>query len=733
MRALPPLRSLAWLAIASSVTLVAMAGPAHAANSPSPSPSASPSAAATGSSEPPVTTESATPGATPLPGASGEATASAAATPTPTPSPGSTTGSTIDLGNTDLTVGIDRFISYPATATAVGSRGLASVTLAIPKGMVPIVLNGTLTSVADSPGLVRIRVGTSYVELDAVTGGRFSLELGLDAAVDDNVTVEVRNTLDLGQGECVSDTTTTETVSDLQLGFLGKETPPTTVAGFFSPPVQRVTLVVPSETSPEVAEAALAGAGALAARYDQLVPIVVTTPEQFDVDPRRYDNAKGPFRIVRIEPSDEPTSTVVISDPGVPTMTISGPSASLAAATSALSEVELGLAAVPVATELSDIQKTYSVPTLTLSQLGAEKPTLSGLGRIEYAIPVGQSSFGGPISSVDIHLEGTHTPVANNGAMVASVLWNGTLVESQTLGQDTDVYLADTSVPAGLIQRDNTLTIRLDASPPGGNCQSGAPVIAQLDLFSTVSTITATPGQSLGVGFVRFPQAFGETMRVAFGSGELTPDLVRTGAAMVASLQRATGQRLNIDVIPFSEAVGAPYAVMVIGATPDDANTLKAPLRFEPWRALDDARSTFSVTVDGPFAALEAFESAGQNILMLGSTAPTAQAQPLMDQIADEAQNGTFGWFGIGGSILVAQPGAQPLELQLRTLVPQESVQRDEASLPVWLFALIALLVVVILVRFVWLRRRKRRISRTLAEAEQSALDEREPDGPPLP
>lgn len=722
---MPPATRAARLAAAGVVSLLSLglAVPAASADT-TPTPGTSPVAA----SASPTPSASATP--SPAPTAGATSPAPSAATPEPTPSPGSTLGATQDVGDNGLVVGIDRFIPYPATATAVGSRGLASVTLPIPVGMVPIVLTGTLTSVADSPGIVRIRVGTKYVELDAVTGGRFSLELGKDAAIDNNVTIEVRNTLDLGQGECVSDTTTTEAISDLRLGFLGTETPPTTVAGFFSPPVQRVTLVVPAEASPAVAEAALAAAGALATRYDQLVPIVVTTPAEFEQDPARYNNTDGPFRIVRIEPSDELETTVSISDPGVPTLTISGPSNELAPATSALASVELGLAAVPVATALTDVQKSYSVPTLTLAQLGAEKPTLAGLGRIEYAIPVGQVSFGGPISAVDIHLEGTHTPVAANGAMIASILWNGTLVQSQTLGED-DLYVADAAIPGALIERDNTLIIRLDASPPGGNCQSGAPVIAQLDVFGAVSTVAATPGQSLGIGFGRFPQAFGETMHVAFGSGPLTSDLVRTGAAMVASLQRAIGQRMNIDVVPLAEAVGAPYSVMVIGATPEDANTLKAPLRFEPWRALDDARTAFSVTVDGPFAALEAFETAGQNILMLGCTAPTEQAQPLMDQIADEAQNGRFGWFGFGGSIVVAQSGAELLELQLRTLVPQATVQREEAGLPVWLFVLGGVILLLVAVRILWVRLRRRRISRAVAQAQQADFDDLEPEDPP--
>lgn len=695
--------------------------PAWAAETPSPQPTA------------PESSPAPTPGTpSPTPGDGAE--------PDPTSAPTVGPGLTQDTLDTGLVVGIDRYISYPTTATAIGSRGLASATLPVPAGMVPIVLLGNLVSVADSPGIVRIRVGTKYVELDAVEGGPFRLELPADATIDDAVTVELRNTLDLGQGECVSDTTTTETIQDLRLGFLGVETSPTTVAGFFSPPVQRVTLVVPATVDSAVAEATLATAAALASRYDGTIPIVVTTPEEFDRDPERYDNADGPFRIVRIEPGDQPTSTISVSDPGVPTLTIAGPAADLAVAGAALASTELGLAAVREATELADRQRSYTVPTLTLADLGAPRPSLAGLGRLEFAIPIGQSAFGGPIASASIRLEGAHTPVASNGAAVASILWNGTLVAAQPL-DDNDDFLAEAEVPGALIARDNILTIRLDASPPGGNCESGAPIAAQLDVFGATSTVSATPGQSLRNGFERYPQAFGETMRVAFGSGPITPDLVRTASALVASLQRATAQRMNISVVPFAELIGQPYAAMVVGATPADADRLQAPLRFEPWRALDDARTEFTVTVDGPFAALEAFEVDGQNILMLGSTAPTEQAQPLLDQIADEAQSGRFGWFGLGGSILVAQPSADLLTLEPRTLVPQAVVQAEQDSLPVWLFVLGGVILGLIVLRIVWVRLRQRRFARVVSEssaqdvpaAEVTADSEPSPEDPSRP
>lgn len=721
------------------VTALALgSGPALAAETPSPSPvaTAEPSDAAEPSADP---TADPAPTATIPDADTPDVDTPGAEIPTPDPSATATTTDLPDDGGvvtngpplavdpeTGLAVGIARYIPYPASATAVGDRGLATATLAIPGGMTPVILRGRLTSLADNPGLVRIRAGNSYVEMDAVTGGEFELTLEPDAVVNGNLTVEVRNDLDVGTGRCVSDTTTTETVDDLVIGFIGVETPPDTVAGFFSPPVQKVTLVVPDDASPAVAEAALAGAGALATRYDALIPVVVQTTAEFDADPTRFDDSDGPIRIVRLSPSNEPVNTVQITDPGVPMMTISGPAAELAKAAAALAAPELGLAGAPEVTELSDTRKSYTTSSLTLAELGAAKPTLVGLGRLEYVVAIGQDAFGGPTSGFAIHLEGAHTPPQDGGLLTASVLWNGQLVEAQALSAETSTYVADATIPAQLVERTNSLTIRLDASPPGGNCESGAALPAQLDILGVTSTVTATPGQSLPEGFVRYPQAFGNTLHVAFGSGEITPALIRTGCALVVSLQRATAQRMNIELLAFDAFVAATTAGVVIGASPDDADTLKAPLRFEPWRQISDAETDFTVTVDGPFAALESFEYLGRNIVMLGSTAPTSQAQPQLDQLADEAQNGLFGWFALGGNILVAQPGYDTITtLDLRTLVPQESVLEERSEMPVWLFVLAGGLLALIIGRILVARARRRRLRRVVAEstrAEAGAL-----------
>ena len=685
--------------------IVATTGSAYAANSPSPTPSASASESASPSAS---SSESPTDGTTAEDVAAAQAATDAAA---------ADASGTAD----DLTVGIDRWIAYNATATAVGGTGLATASLPMPVGLDPIRVRGTLESIADNNGTVRIRIGPNYVELDAAKGGDWALTVPENAVIDNNLTIEVRNTLTPPPGECVGDSTTTETIRDIEVGFIGRETPPTTVAGFFSPPVQKVTLVSPDSTEIPVAEVTLATAGALATRYGSAVPVIPMTESQFAADPSNLVDTDGPNRIVRIVPTDAAIVSVDVTNPGVPTLTLSGPTDKLADAGAALASVGLGLAAVPSATELSETRSSLVAQTLTLTQLGAEKPTLSGLGRLNYSIPVTQDRFGGPSDAFTIHLEGAHTPVPDGGSAVASILWNDQLVQSQALTDD-DQYAADVTVDGTLVRRDNTVTIRIDSSAPAGQCSTDVQPLSQqpmqLDVDGSASTIAASAGQTLAAGFTRFPQAFSSELRVAFGSDGVSPDVLKAACSLVISLQRAAARQLDVTAEDFATFMTGEYPGLVVGATPADANALEAPLRFEQWRTLNAESTDFEVNVDGPFAALEAFETDGRNLLMLGSTDPAADAAPLMLQIGDQVENGEFGWFGLLDNLVVAQPDAELLYLSSGSVIPQATPLAEGRKLPPWWLLLIVLVIVLILVRWWFARRRKKRIAKRIAEVQ---------------
>ncbi len=593
-------------------------------------------------------------------------------------------------------------LAYSTSLTAIGEGGQASTALPVPTGLSPVTLRGTLTATAASDGVAVISVGTTQAEVSVRVGGTFELPLPAGTEVNSAVVLTVLNRLNPKLNDvCSYDTTTSVTLSNIQIEATGVETPPTTVADFFSPAVRTITVVTPDAQNFSVNEAALAAVAALSAKYGRDTVITAAVSSGAIQPP-----APG-ARVVSIAANFDATTSLTLSDPGIPTLTLTGPATELSAAAAALGGVTLGLAGAPTVTALAENNTATPGSIFTLADFGTAQPTLVGVGRLTYSTTVSQSRFGGPISSFTLHLEGGNTPTPPGGIVTATVLWNDLIVNSQSIA-DTDTYAVDATIDSTLVKRDNTLTIRLEAIPPGGYCTT-TPLPAELDINGTGSTITGHPGQSLAVGLQRFPQVLGNTVRIAFGTEGASENTLSEAAHVISTLQRASATPLAVKLVPIADFTKASYPGVVIGAAPEDAAALKAPLRFEAWRAVDASGKKFTVTVDGPFAALEAFDAGGRDLLLLGGTAPVAQSVALSDSLATQADANPFGWFVLTGDLLVAQPGLPPLALSTATIVPQASVA-NEFTIPLWLIIAVAVLLLVIVARLIAVRARKRRI-----------------------
>jgi hypothetical protein len=597
---------------------------------------------------------------------------------------------------------VTQSLPYAVTLTSVGEGGQASTGLNVPPGLTAVELSGVITATAVSDGVVVVSVGTNQTEVPIRSGGAFTLSLPPGTMVDSTVILNTVNKLDPQNDElCSYDTTTSVTLSEISLTVSGFETAPTTVAQFFSPSVRNITVLTADSTDSQVTEAVLSAVGSLASKYGRDTLITALTTAEFLSVPGLGS------RVVEIVPSTDADVRLEVSSVAVPTLTLTGPPEKLSAAAAALGSVNLGLAGQPVVGSLKQTDSGETAAVVTLADLGTAQPVLAGVGRLSYSTTVSQSRFGGPVDSFVIHLEGGNTPTPEGGIVRASVLWNDIIVDSQTIA-DNDTYLVDVTIDSTLVKRDNILTVRLEAVPAGGICTTG-PLPAELDINGVGSTVSARSGQSLPAGFARFPQTLGTALPIAFGSGDITPVLLTAAAHLVSALQRASVPQLGIRVVDFAQFEKESYPGLVVGARPADADAVAAPLRFEPWRAVDAAGKKFTVTVDGPFGALEAFNHSGRDVLLLGSTAPLAQSEELQGILATQADADPFGWFVLTGDLLIAQSGQPTLALSSSTIVPQETTAAEYA-LPLWLIIAVAVLVIIVAARLIALIRRRRRI-----------------------
>lgn len=599
---------------------------------------------------------------------------------------------------------------FGTTLTAVGTAGTASTVLVIPNGLTPVALRGTVTPEVPGVGSVVIRAGTSQTRLDAATGGMFSLPVTSAMLDDGALTVSITNELDQDEDTCAFETSTRETLADLVLEVSGTEVMPRTIDEFFGPAVRSIGIVVPDTNRAEVNEAALAAAASLAARYDRATSILVLTATAFAASVHDFD------RIVTLTATQSADVSVTLSNPGTPTLAVSGSGENLVTAAAALGHEDLALADSTVAANLTLDGQNDVDDVLTLTDLGVAAPSLHGWGRVTQFIAVSQSAFGSPVDAIAVHLEGVHAPTLEHDQVTASVLWNGQLVDSQSLLTNDD-YVVDVVIDATRLRRDNGLTIQLDGLPYSGNCEHSVQE-ARLDINATASTLTASRGQSLPVGFERFPQTLGQDLPVSFGSGDVTSSDLTAAGHLVSSLQRASIVPLSVQVVDFDAFLAASYPGLVVGAGPQDADALGATLRFHPWRTVPEAGTTFSVTIDGEFAALEAFNVSGRDVLMLGATDGDSAAD-LMSGLAVEADADPDGWLALTSDLLVGLPGREPLTLSASLIVPQSAITSEFSKIPLWVAIAAFIIIVAIGTRILVVRRRSRMVDEQVA-----ALDE---------
>ncbi len=356
------------------------------------------------------------------------------------------------------------------------------------------------------------------------------------------------------------------------------------------------------------------------------------------------------------------------------TLTLSGDPDQLPAAARALGSDLLPLADSTAVDKLVLTGDKSAELVQTFTTLGETVPTLKGIGQSQLDIPVLQSDFGTAISSLNIHLVGAYTPIPPELSAMLTYYWNNNLVKSRTLDgnfvqnqrRQVDTIIDDViPIPAAQLLTTNTFTVRLNAVPSGegGNAAAGPnglPVGCTRELGflplevgfdANSSTFAATPGQSVSPGFRRFPQSLNDVATVAFGDKD---DNILTDAAIILSeLQKLNRNQLDVKLVDVDDFVASKSPGLAVGLTPSQVEALGAPLPMAEYRVVKGQDTTFGAGVKAPFAALQAFEQNGRNVLLLssyGGDNPSRDVgRVLQNQVADSLTAIKGGWYGVTG------------------------------------------------------------------------------------
>jgi hypothetical protein len=542
----------------------------------------------------------------------------------------------------------------PFTPTIRGSNGQTVVSVTLPPGAQPIRLTGRILSTYTEPGDIIVTAGGQTIaSVPATEGGPVNAAIPAEAVDDGVVVIGMQVRLEPSD-DCRVDEGASATFADALLTFQRDLAPPTTIGGFFSPGVNGYVVQLPAEPSAEETLAGLNAVAALEHRVQRPTTVTLVVGEVGEVEPDT--------RYVRIgeDPAAEPADAGTLTLESDGTLTVSAASSALLPTVLSLDEPALGLLTVATLTNVAGTADwSPVVTTTTLQEFGVGPISFTGVGTASIPIGISQPAFGGTLQGLGVDLVGVATPIPDGGAGRIDFLWNGVLVASREMTQETDLDVSLSFAPEQLL-RDNVLTVEGTYYPPGGSCKL-RPLPARFDIDTRLSTLTPTFGTSVGPGFERFPQAFGATIPVAFGPAGEPARLIEQAGDLVSGLASLSPEQLTVSVVPLATALDSSSPALVVGA--DEAVTQQsgAPLVVGTVVVLRDADEDDRAQgqIVGPLAVAQAFAAGGRDLILLGPL-PTdggsdagAVAAGLTSDLALEVATGQSRWAALTGEVMV--------------------------------------------------------------------------------
>lgn len=583
----------------------------------------------------------------------------------------------------------------PGSLTTIAQR-TGPLQVAVPAGVVPSALSAVVSAdrVVDGASVAVLVNGREAARVPSSLYTQVSVPVtSADVTAEGTLALSLRYDGPAGSTGC--EIPPAITLRRLGLDYTGVETPPTTVAGFFPDGASRIDVLIPPDADDDLIAAGLNAVASLSARYGADTPVELAT-----TDVALPSVGAGQRVVVMAAGEDGAEITTSIADTsGVPTLVLTGTGGPLAQAAAALGSDALGLAGSAETGGLASQplrRPTGLTRTLGELQAGASAPLAAAAGTFE--VPLRQDSFGGPVSSMRVHLEGTHSAVPAGISARLDVYVDDTLVDSTGIGADPEINL-DVDVPAALIRSAGTLRATISSATastptvpttPGAltvQCSPGLPL--ELALDTDASTVTATRGLGDVRGFQLFPQVLDGRLPVAIRQdGPTRIDGAIDAARLVSVVQRQADTPLEVTLVDPDDFLDGDRSGLLVGADADDSVSLGAPLTLAGTRSLDTDQAAFEVESDAPFAALQALAQRGRFVLLLGSWAPgDAVAEPsLSHRVTQRVLDD--GWARFEGDVLLLDDGAPPFTVDTGApMATAEPVEEETSSYLAW-FAL---------------------------------------------
>lgn len=595
--------------------------------------------------------------------------------------------------------------------TLLGANTSQEFTLPVAAGLTPVRLRGLIHAPVDfGPGFVEITDGAgrflATVDLPEVTPQQVVVPFDVDIAAAQVAESTVRLSFTVrqpgiaaeqrcGLGESVE-------ISDLSVLFAGTEAAPTTIAEFFPPVLQRLTIYAPIEANDSEAQAVLTLASAVARAYRSQDPAITVVKQSRGAAP---PPASQLTRAVVVESGDAGMALMNGNQPGV-FLRVTGRGGQLSDQASLLVNQLQSLAQGPsVRVDQPGSESGPQTDEFTFEELGLNGEA-SVLRTADLTVGVDRAALGGGrVDGATVNLKAAHTPVAELDAATVMVSVNGQAVYSAPLGSSGEL---DTTfeVPGELLRQRIGMEFALTYSPRQLCNPMIAPLTFQLDPQSTVTVRRGgpTPG-----GFDAVPSALSPEFLVAMDG--TSPDQLDYATQVVADVARLTSTLLTPRVVAVNDAADAETgALIVANASTLQETSLRPPVGGESAVVQVDLPEALRAEIPNGLGSIQVFadESRDRTVVLVTTSGAWSLVEPLfgyVDQLPDN-------WASLQGNVLAAGEGGTVTNLAIGGDDAEQPTVQDDEGLPVWLavFAVAVVLAVIVGAAALLWRRRKRQL-----------------------
>lgn len=446
-------------------------------------------------------------------------------------------------------------------------------------------------------------------------------------------------------------------LSDLGTVFAGTEAPATTIANFFPPVLERVTMYAPADADAAEQQTALTLVTTLARLYN-IQPMAIT------VVPQPRGAAPPPAtqlaRAVVVEAGGPAGLTVERAGSPDAYLRISGSGDELSAQASLLVNQLQSLAQTRASrVDQPGSETPLSGDTLTFSQLKLSGKT-DVLRTGSLTVGVDRSALGaGRVDSVQVHLLADYTPVPKDDAASVVIRSNGIVVYRTAL-DNTGVLDATFDLERPAFGQGVNLDFAFTYSPHEACGPLTAPISFQVDPRSTLTMQRGGPPLN---GFGAFPSEFSPGFMVALdGSG---PDQLSYAARVVGAIARLTSTQLTPEVVDLQTAADSDTGALIVANSKTiEQTTLNPPLGGDG-TAVDVALPTeLRANIEDGLGSIQAFADQPRNrsVVLVTSTASWSLVDPLFDYL--DGLDG--GWSALTGDVLAAGEARVPTNVAIR-------------------------------------------------------------------